>query len=126
LNLGHTFAHALETEAGYGAALLHGEAVAIGMALAFQLSARLALCSGQDATRVSRHLAAVGLPVHPSEIEGVTWRAERIVGHMMQDKKVKAGKPTFVLVRGIGQAFLTRDVDLADVENFLAGALACS
>jgi 3-dehydroquinate synthase len=124
LNLGHTFGHALETEAAYGAALLHGEAVAIGMVLAFALSVRLELCPGQDAERVRRHLADVGLPVHPSDIKGVAWRADRIVAHMQQDKKVKAGRPAFVLARAIGQAFVTREVDLAEVEGFLADILA--
>ena len=124
LNLGHTFGHALETEAAYGAALLHGEAVAIGMALAFAYSFRLELCTSQDAERVRRHLADVGLPVHPRQVHGVAWQADRIVAHMKQDKKVKAGKPAFVLARGIGEAFLTRDVELADVERFLADILA--
>ena len=124
LNLGHTFGHALETKAGYGAELLHGEAVAIGMVLAFALSVRLELCSGQDAERVSRHLASVGLPVDPSDIKGVSWRADKIVAHMKQDKKVKDGKPAFVLVRGIGQAFVSHEVELADVEDFLADTLA--
>ena len=126
LNLGHTFAHALETEVGYGGDLLHGEAVAIGMVMATAFSVHLGLCSGQDAERVRRHLAAVGLPVDPPPVDGVTWRADKIAGHMKQDKKMKAGRPTFVLVHTIGQAFLSRDVALSDVEGFLADTLATS
>ena len=120
LNLGHTFGHALETEAGYSGGLLHGEAVAVGMALATAFSVRLGLCSGQDAERVRRHLSSIGLPVEPPQIDGVTWRADRIVEHMKQDKKMKAGRPTFVLVRAIGDAILSRDVALTDVEDFLS------
>ena len=124
LNLGHTFGHALETEASFSDALLHGEAVALGMVMAFEFSAKMGLCSDDDAARVRRHLADVGLPVHPSEIDGIAWDAERITAHMMQDKKVKDGQLTFVLVKGIGQAFLSRDVDLIDMNGYLADRLA--
>ncbi len=124
LNLGHTFGHALETEAAFSDALLHGEAVALGMVMAYGFSAQMGLCSDHDANRVRQHLSSVGLPVHPSEIKGVTWDAERITAHMMQDKKVKDGQLTFVLVHGIGQAFLTRDVDLIDINGYLANRLA--
>jgi len=119
LNLGHTFGHALEAEAGYGGGLLHGEAVAIGMVLAFDLSVRLGLCAGQDAVRARRHLAAVGLPTAAAERGLGDVPAARLIEHMRQDKKVQDGRMTFVLVRGIGQAFLTREVDLADVAAVL-------
>ncbi|WP_239002919.1 3-dehydroquinate synthase [Rhodovastum atsumiense] len=108
LNLGHTFGHALEAELGYGT-LLHGEAVAIGLGLAFRLSARLGLCSGEDAERVVRHVAAVGLP---AELHQLNRRlsAETLVSHMRRDKKMRDGRLTFVLARGIGRAFTERDV----------------
>lgn len=124
LNLGHTFGHALETEASFGSALLHGEAVAIGMVLAFEFSARLGLCSDDDAERVRRHLSSLGLPVHPGQVPGIDWEAERITAHMMQDKKVQGGQPTFILVHRIGEAFVCRDADLIDVNAFLADRLA--
>lgn len=118
LNLGHTFGHALEAETGFSDALLHGEAVAAGMALAFRYSARLGLCPADDAARVSAHLAAVGLP-HDLASAGVCAPGDRLVGHMLHDKKMSAGKLPFLLARGIGQTFLARDVELADVAAFL-------
>jgi len=123
LNLGHTFGHALEAECGYTGELLHGEAVAIGMVMAFELSAMLGLCPSEDPARVARHLASVDLPTSPAAI-GRGFDAGRLVHHMRQDKKVKDGRLTFVLVRGIGRAFLSRDVELAQVEALLARALA--
>ncbi len=105
LNLGHTFAHALEAETGYGGGLLHGEAVAAGLVLATALSARLGLCPQEDASRVAAHLAGVGLPVR---IAGLP--AERLLAHMKQDKKMRDGSLSFVLTRGIGRAFTSRDV----------------
>ncbi len=122
LNLGHTFAHALEVEAGYGEALRHGEAVAIGMVLAFALSVRLGLCPAEDARRVRRHLESVGLPVRPPSM--AAGGAERLLAHMAQDKKVRDGRIAFVLVRGIGRAFLTRDVAPDAVRAVLDAALA--
>jgi 3-dehydroquinate synthase len=124
LNLGHTFAHALEAECGYSDELLHGEAVAIGLVMAFDLSARLGLCSPDDAARVERHLGAVGLPTEPTAIEGRIWNIERLLDHMRHDKKVQGGRITFVLARGVGQAFLARDVDLSEVSGLLEQALA--
>jgi len=124
LNLGHTFAHALEAECGYSDELLHGEAVAIGLVMAFDLSARLGLCTPEDAARVERHLAAVGLPTEPTAIAGRVWDVERLIDHMRRDKKVQGGRITFVLARGIGQAFVARDVDLKDVSGLLEQALA--
>lgn len=110
LNLGHTFGHVFEAEVGYDGRLLHGEAVALGMVLAFDLSARMKLAPQEDAARLADHLAKVGLPVRLAKLDGVDWNAERLLAHMAQDKKVKDGKVTFVLARGIGQAFLDRDV----------------
>ena len=124
LNLGHTFGHALEAETGFGAELLHGEAVAIGMAMAFDLSARLGLCPAEDAVRVRRHLAACGLPTGLDSLPGRAWRTADLIDHMRQDKKVRDGRIAFVLVRGIGQAFVARDVDVAEVEALLERAVA--
>ncbi len=109
LNLGHTFGHALEAEYGYTGGLLHGEAVAVGLGLAFRLSARLGLCAEADATRVVAHVASVGLP---AELRTLNRRlsAKTLIGHMHRDKKVRDGVLTFVLARGIGQAFTARDV----------------
>jgi 3-dehydroquinate synthase len=119
LNLGHTFGHALEAATGYSDRLLHGEGVAIGMALAFQLSVKLGLCPGQDSERFARHLKAVGLPNAIADIPGPRASAEVLLEHMGHDKKVKDGKLTFVLVRGIGQASTTSDVPRAAVEALL-------
>ncbi len=125
LNLGHTFAHALETEAGFAGALLHGEAVAVGLVLAFELSARLGLCPPQDAARVRRHLAAAGLPTGAATALGQQGGdAEALLQHMFQDKKVKDGGLTFVLVRGIGRAFVSRQVAAGDVLAVLKRGLA--
>jgi 3-dehydroquinate synthase len=121
LNLGHTFAHALEAETGYGDALLHGEAVAIGMVLAFELSARLGLCPRADAERVRAHIAAVGLPTGFPAHPGAGWDAGRLLAHIGHDKKVQHGRPTFVLARAIGEAFLTNEVETSDVVELLSG-----
>jgi 3-dehydroquinate synthase len=130
LNLGHTFAHALEAEAAYGGGLNHGEAVAVGLCLAFELSARLGLAAPGEAQRVRRHLAAVGLPIDPGQVlesrneEGGEIRAERLLGHMRQDKKVQGGRLVFVLARGIGEAFVSNDVAEAEVRALLTASLA--
>lgn len=123
LNLGHTFGHALEAEAGYGDALLHGESVAIGMVMAFDLSVRMGLCPADDAARVRAHLGAVGLPVSAAHLGNGTWNADRLVAHMAKDKKIKEGRVTFILARGIGQAFRCADVVLDDVKAVMAGSL---
>jgi shikimate kinase/3-dehydroquinate synthase len=109
LNLGHTFAHALEAEYGYGGGILHGEAVAAGLGLAFRLSARLGLCAAADADRVVAHLDATGLT---AELRALNRRfaAATLIGHMRRDKKMRDGRLTFVLARGIGQAFTTAEV----------------
>jgi 3-dehydroquinate synthase len=109
LNLGHTFGHALEAEYGYDGGLLHGEGVAVGLGLAFRLSARLGLCAPADAERVVAHVASAGLP---AELRMLNRRfsAETLVGHMRRDKKMRDGALHFVLARGIGQAFTSSDV----------------
>lgn len=123
LNLGHTFGHALEAESGYDGRVLHGEAVAVGMVLAFRLSAALGLCPPGDAERVRAHLARHGLPTAPADLPGLSEvQADAFVAHMMSDKKVSAGRPTFILVRGIGRAFVEPAVDLDRVTETLAAA----
>jgi len=125
LNLGHTFGHALERLTGYDSArLVHGEGVAIGMVSAFRLSRDLGLCSGQDATRAEAHLKAVGLPTRMRDIPGFDARTEDLLAAMRQDKKVDRGRLTFILVRGIGQSFVARDVDEASVSAFLTREMA--
>jgi 3-dehydroquinate synthase len=124
LNLGHTFGHALEAAAGFSDRLLHGEAIAIGIALAFAFSAKRGLLPQADAERVQRHLAAVGLTTHVSDIPGGPPGVDRLMDLMAQDKKVKRGKLIFILAHGIGQAFVAPDVDPAEVRAFLAEKLA--
>jgi shikimate kinase/3-dehydroquinate synthase len=120
LNLGHTFGHALERVVGYDAArLVHGEGVAIGLALAFRISARLGLCGGQDAGRVEAHLRAAGLPTRLADVPGGAGPVEGLLDAMAQDKKVKAGALTFILARGIGQSFVAPGIPVDDVRAFL-------
>jgi 3-dehydroquinate synthase len=119
LNLGHTFGHALEAATGFSDRLLHGEGVAIGMALAFGLSVKLGLCRGQDAERFARHLKAAGLPTAIADIPGARPSPEVLLEHMAHDKKVKDGRMTFILVRGIGEAFVTSDVPMDAVREML-------
>jgi 3-dehydroquinate synthase len=127
LNLGHTFGHALEAETGFGPDLLHGEAVGAGMAMAFDLSARLGLCPADDALRVRRHLGAVGLPVRLRSIGGDNrrqWDANRLIDHMRGDKKAEGGKLAFILTRGIGKTFVSREVDERTLRGLLDDAIA--
>ena len=127
LNLGHTFGHALEAETGFGNDLLHGEAVGAGMAMAFDLSERIGLCPKEDAQRVRNHLGAIGLPVRLRTIGGDNrraWDAAKLIDHMRGDKKAEAGKLTLVLARGIGKAFVTRDIDEASLRALLDDAIA--
>ncbi|HZZ62242.1 MAG TPA: 3-dehydroquinate synthase [Roseiarcus sp.] len=120
LNLGHTFGHALESLTHYDSArLVHGEAVAIGMACAFRLSRQLELCSGQDAARVEAHLKSVGLPTRIGDISGLRIGADDILAAMRQDKKVERGRLTFILARGIGESFIARDIPETSVREFL-------
>ena len=118
LNLGHTFGHALEAETGFGPALLHGEAVAAGMGLAFRFSAEHGLCPGADAVRVVEHLRQCGLP-HDAVSAGVDAPGERLAAHMAHDKKKVGGRVPFILARGIGEAFVDKTVTLDDVSAFL-------
>lgn len=118
LNLGHTFGHALEAEAGFSSRLLHGEAVAAGMALAFAYSARTGLCAADDAARVAAHLRSVGLP-DGLATAGIGASGAVLVEHMRHDKKMDGGTLPFLLARGIGQTFLDRSVELADIAAFL-------
>jgi shikimate kinase/3-dehydroquinate synthase len=127
LNFGHTFGHALEKLTGYDSArLVHGEGVAIGMALAFRFSRDLGLCSGQDAMRVEQHLKAVGLPTRIGDIPGFEADPGSLLAAMHQDKKVERGKLTFILARGVGEAFVARDIEEGGVSAFLARELAPS
>jgi 3-dehydroquinate synthase len=119
LNLGHTFGHALEAATGYSARLLHGEAVSIGMVLAFRLSAELGHASPRDAERLERHLCSVSLPTSIADIPGARPDAETLLSHMMHDKKSQHGRLNFVLARSIGQAFTTLEVPLAAVRDVL-------
>lgn len=123
LNLGHTFGHALEAEHGFQDSLLHGEAVAAGMALAFHYSVRRGHCPADDAARVTAHLRASGLPASLVDAK-VSASGEQLVGHMLHDKKMAAGTLPFLLANGIGQTYLARDVDLADVAAFLDSDIA--
>ncbi|MBI3676120.1 MAG: 3-dehydroquinate synthase [Proteobacteria bacterium] len=120
LNLGHTFGHALEAATGYSQRLLHGEGVAVGMVLAFRLSAKLGLCSANDSDRIERYLKQAGLPARIADIPGNRPDADTLISHMMHDKKAKDGKLVFVLVHAIGQAFVTSNVSMDDVRAVLA------
>lgn len=124
LNFGHTFGHALEAETGYGDLLLHGEAVAIGMLLAFDLSVALGFCPSVDADRVRRHFTDIGLEYNLLSVgQGIVWSPDRLIGHMAKDKKVIAGRKTFILTRGIGEAFISRNIEDAQVRAVLNRAL---
>jgi 3-dehydroquinate synthase len=118
LNLGHTFGHALEAEMGFGDALLHGEAVALGCAIAFRFSAAQGFCPTQDVTRVERAIAAVGLPTRIEQAGG-PFSADRLMGHMLQDKKSEGGSLVFVLARGIGEAFVAKGVEPQAIRDHL-------
>src|ERR1700733_3324295 len=124
LNLGHTFGHAFEAACGFSDRLLHGEAVGAGMALAFEFSARLGLLPSTEAARAIRHLAEVGLPTRPKDIAGGLPSADALMALMAQDKKVKRGMLTLILVRGIGGAFVEHGIEWAQVRAFLSEKLA--
>ena len=119
LNLGHTFAHALEAETGYGEALLHGEAVGLGSAMAFRYSAAAGLCDAQDAARAVEAVAAAGLPARLSDLGDRRFAADDLLRHMAQDKKAEGGRLTFILARRAGEAFVARDVNPAEMRDFL-------
>ncbi|MCP4825673.1 MAG: 3-dehydroquinate synthase [Shimia sp.] len=124
LNLGHTFCHALEAATGYGDRLLHGEGVAVGCALAFELSMRLGLCAQEAPSRVREHLRAMGMKVDLKDIEGELPDADGLLDLMGQDKKVVDGQLRFILARGIGEAFVTADVPREVVRQLLQEELA--
>lgn len=124
LNLGHTFCHALEAATGYSDRLLHGEGVAIGCALAFETSARMGLCAQEEPGRVRAHLRAMGMKTDLADIPGDLPDAEALLDLMAQDKKVVDGRLRFILARGIGEAFVTSDVDRDLVRGVLADALS--
>jgi len=127
LNLGHTFGHALEAESGYSDLLFHGEAVAIGMVMAFELSVKMGLCPKKDAQRLHKHLKEISLPTRISKtdhpVSQVKMTAERLYGHTLQDKKKSGGRTNFVIVSGIGKAFLSRDINPEDVKEIFQAAL---
>jgi len=123
LNLGHTFGHALESEAGYGGMILHGEAVAIGTVMAFDLSHRMGLCSQDDLERVEEHFSTMGLPTRASHIDALGTSVDRLIEAMKHDKKAVGGQMVFVVVNGIGEAFLNRNVPEGMVRNVLRDSL---
>jgi len=123
LNLGHTFGHALEAAAGFSDRLLHGEAVALGMVLAAEFSVRLGVLAPDQAARAMHHLTGAGLPVRLAEVTGGVPNADRLMELMAQDKKVKRGKLTFVLLRDIGAAYIAADMDPARLRAFLVEKL---
>ncbi len=121
LNFGHTFGHALEAETGYGDTLLHGEAVAIGMILALQTSVAMGICPKSDLERALAHYTTCEMPHSPLQIQK-NWDVDKLMEHFTRDKKTKDGKLTFILARGIGQAFVTQDVDTSLIRDVLAQA----
>ena len=125
LNFGHTFGHALEVEAGYDGNLLHGEAVSIGMVMAIELSKNLGHLSGQDAGRAVDYIRSIGLPTNINSIEGSTsWHPDGLIQHMQHDKKVSNGQLRFVLIKGIGEAYLTADVEKKQVYSVIEKSLS--
>ena len=124
LNLGHTFGHALEAATGYSDRLLHGEGVSVGMGLAFELSARLGLCSQETPSRVRAHLSEMKMKTRLADIAGDLPDADGLIALMSQDKKVVGGVPAFILARDIGDAFVTRDVSVEAVRDVLTDALS--
>ncbi|TYO65165.1 3-dehydroquinate synthase [Bradyrhizobium hipponense] len=129
LNLGHTFGHALEAATGFSDRLFHGEGVAIGMTLAAQFSAKLGMIGEADAARIERHLVEAGLPTRLQDIAGFAQEglsdADALMALMAQDKKVKRGKLTFILLEAVGRAVIAKDVEPAPVRDFLKDKLAC-
>jgi 3-dehydroquinate synthase len=120
LNFGHTFGHALEAETGFSDALLHGEAAALGMVMAFDFAVGQGLTTGQDAYRVRRHLASAGLPTTLEEIGLSEAAADRLIAHMGKDKKVRDGRITLILPRRIGEVFVMRDASTEALHSYLA------
>ncbi|MGY3693855.1 3-dehydroquinate synthase [Bradyrhizobium sp. USDA 3240] len=127
LNLGHTFGHALEAATGFSDRLFHGEGVSVGMVLAAEFSAQLGMISSDDAARIARHLSAVGLPTRLQDIAGFTQEgladADALLALMAQDKKVKRGKLTFILLEAVGRAVIANNVEPQPVRDFLQAKL---
>lgn len=123
LNLGHTFGHALEAETGFSETLLHGEAVAIGMVMALQLSEQIGICPHGESARLAAHLKKVGLPDSPLAIR-TQWNAEALIAHFHHDKKVQDGKLTFILAKHIGASFISQEVTHAQLEALLSSVLS--
>lgn len=123
LNLGHTFGHALEAETGFGERLLHGEAVAVGMVMAFELSERLGFCAPGSAARIAAFFRRAGLPAGARDIPGLTASPETMLDHMDHDKKTQGGQLTLILARGIGQAFIQKNADRAAIAGLWRSAL---
>lgn len=119
LNLGHTFAHALEAATGFSGRLLHGEAVALGIVLAFRLSEKLGFCNPADTARVAAHFAAAGLPTKLGQIPGDPPPSNLLLARMAQDKKTERGSFVFILTRGIGRAFIAKGVDIGPIREVL-------
>lgn len=129
LNLGHTFGHALEAEVGYSDRLIHGEAVAIGTTIAFDLSVRMGICQQNDADRIRRHLGSLGLPTRISDIAKtngpqIVWTTQKLLDHMGHDKKTEGGKLTFIMAKGIGHSFITNEVPIDLLKATLDDAIA--
>jgi len=118
LNLGHTFGHALEAELGFGDALTHGEAVALGCAMAFRFSARQGLCSAADAEKAEAGIKAAGLPTRLADV-AQTFHADALIGRMAGDKKAEGGRLTLILARAVGDVFTDKNVDADAVRAFL-------
>ncbi len=119
LNLGHTFGHALEAEMGYDGRLLHGEAVSIGMVMAFGFAAAQGMCNAEDAARVAAHLQQAGLPISLQDLLAHDWQPDRLLAHMQRDKKVESGQLTFILPRAIGACEVVKGVQAEDVLRYL-------
>jgi 3-dehydroquinate synthase len=122
LNFGHTFGHALEAETGFSSRLLHGEAVGLGMVLAFDFAVRLGIAAAAEAERVRRHFAATGLPTCLADVGLAGLPPERLLAHMGKDKKVRDGQTTLILPRHIGDAFVMKDAPADQLRDFLAAA----
>jgi 3-dehydroquinate synthase len=123
LNLGHTFGHALETAAGYDGSLLHGEGVSIGIILAYELSTAMGLCGQDTVARVEEHFQSVGLPTRVDQIPNLKTDIESLMTTMRRDKKARSGKMVFILSNGIGDTFVSKDVEEDVVRNVLRNAL---
>ena len=123
LNLGHTFGHALETETGFSNKLLHGEAISIGICLAFDLSLQLGLCPKSDTERIRTHFSSIGLPTYLTDVANINWKPSKILTHMLSDKKMQNGKINFILAKGIGKSFIARNINMKNVHIVIEQAI---